>query len=169
MREINMIVVHCSATRCNRRYTLEQLRHDHVVVNQWRDIGYHYYITLDGVVHPCRPVERMGAHAKGYNGHSIGICYEGRLNENGCIADTRTPVQKEAMRQLILDLCAAVSQPSERCRSIGTCQACRRAALDSMPGSCSICCMNNNNKERENRAVLPFFVIVIHTMEGVAS
>lgn len=104
MREINMIVVHCSATRCNRRYTLEQLRHDHVVVNHWRDIGYHFYITLDGIVHPCRPVERMGAHARGYNGHSIGICYEGGLNENGCITDTRTPEQKEAMRRLIIDL-----------------------------------------------------------------
>ncbi len=38
MRMIDMIVVHCSATRSNRRYTLEQLRHDHVAVNGWRDI-----------------------------------------------------------------------------------------------------------------------------------
>lgn len=104
MRMIDMIVVHCSATRSNRRYTLEQLRHDHVVVNGWRDIGYHFYITLDGVVHPCRPIERMGAHARGYNAHSIGICYEGGLNENGCIADTRTPEQKQAMKELILRL-----------------------------------------------------------------
>ena len=71
-----MIVVHCSGSRCNHRYTLEQLRHDHVVVNGWRDIGYHFYITQEGVVYPCRPVERMGAHALGYNAHSIGICYE---------------------------------------------------------------------------------------------
>jgi len=37
MRKINMIVMHCSASRCNRRYTLEQLRHDHVEVNGWTD------------------------------------------------------------------------------------------------------------------------------------
>jgi len=104
MRKINMIVMHCSASRCNRRYTLEQLRHDHVEVNGWTDIGYHYYITLDGIIHPCRPIERMGSHARGWNGHSIGICYEGGLNENGCIADTRTPAQKEAMKRLICDL-----------------------------------------------------------------
>jgi len=104
MREINMIVVHCSATRCNRSYTVEQLRRDHVVVNGWRDIGYHYYITRDGTIHPCRPIERMGAHAKGYNAHSIGICYEGGLNESGCIADTRTDLQKVAMQQLIIRL-----------------------------------------------------------------
>lgn len=104
MRYIDMIVVHCSATRCNRPYTLRQLRHDHVVVNGWRDIGYHFYITRDGTVHVCRPIERMGAHAKGYNAHSIGICYEGGLSENGCVADTRTTAQKEAMRKLIIDL-----------------------------------------------------------------
>ena len=99
-----MIVVHCSGSRCNHRYTLEQLRHDHVVVNGWRDIGYHFYITLEGVVYPCRPVERMGAHALGYNAHSIGICYEGGLSPSGCISDTRTPAQKEAMKLLILRL-----------------------------------------------------------------
>lgn len=104
MREINMIVVHCSATRCNHPYTLQQLYHDHVEVNHWRYIGYHYYITRDGTVHVCRPLERMGAHARGYNGHSIGICYEGGLNEQGCIADTRTDKQKEAMRKLIIKL-----------------------------------------------------------------
>lgn len=99
-----MIVVHCSATRCNRPYTLEQLEHDHVKVNGWRYIGYHYYITRDGTIHACRPEERMGAHARGYNAHSIGICYEGGLSPSGCIADTRTPEQKAAMASLIANL-----------------------------------------------------------------
>lgn len=35
-----MIVVHCSATRCNHPYTVHQLYHDHVEVNHWRYIGY---------------------------------------------------------------------------------------------------------------------------------
>ena len=35
-REITMIVVHCSATRCNHPYTVHQLYHDHVEVNHWR-------------------------------------------------------------------------------------------------------------------------------------
>ena len=104
MRDIDMIVVHCSGSRCNHRYTLEQLRHDHVVVNGWRDIGYHFYITLEGVVYPCRPVERMGAHALGYNAHSIGICYEGGLDEKGKPADTRTPAQKASLEDLLYSL-----------------------------------------------------------------
>lgn len=41
MRKINMIVVHCTATRCNQNYTVEQLYHDHVEVNHWCFIGYH--------------------------------------------------------------------------------------------------------------------------------
>lgn len=61
MRKINMIVVHCTATRCNQNYTVEQLYHDHVEVNHWRFIGYHFYIRRDGTVIATRPLERMGA------------------------------------------------------------------------------------------------------------
>ena len=50
------------------------------------------------------PTGQMGAHALGYNAHSIGICYEGGLSPSGCISDTRTPAQKEAMKLLILRL-----------------------------------------------------------------
>ena len=105
MRDIDMIVVHCSGSRCNHRYTMKMLRYDHVHNNGWSDIGYHFYITLDGEVHACRPVERMGSHALGYNAHSIGICYEGGLDANGRPADTRTPAQKAAMRELLKSLC----------------------------------------------------------------
>lgn len=103
-RKINLIVVHCSATRCNSTYTVQQLYHDHVEVNHWRYIGYHYYIRKDGRVEETRPLERMGAHAKGYNAHSVGICYEGGLDEHGCPADTRTPEQVAAMARLIVQL-----------------------------------------------------------------
>ena len=66
-RLITMIVVHCSATRCNQPYPVQQLFHDHVEVNHWRYIGYHFYITRSGRVETTRPLERMGAHAKGHN------------------------------------------------------------------------------------------------------
>ena len=66
MRKIVMIVVHCSATRCNQAYTVQQLYHDHVEVNHWRFIGYHYYIRRSGKVEVTRPLARMGAHARGH-------------------------------------------------------------------------------------------------------
>ena len=77
------LVVHCSATPVTRDYTVAQLRHDHVDVNGWDDIGYHYYITKDGRIHACRPENVPGAHVKGFNKHSIGICYEGGIMLEG--------------------------------------------------------------------------------------
>lgn len=104
MRKITMIVVHCSATRSNQDYPVQQLFHDHVEVNHWRYIGYHYYIRRNGRLEETRPLERMGAHAKGFNAHSIGICYEGGLDEHGHYADTRTEAQKKTMAELIIHL-----------------------------------------------------------------
>ena len=43
----------------------------------------------------------VGAHARRYNAHSIGICYEGGLDANGKPADTRTPTQKYALITLL--------------------------------------------------------------------
>ena len=45
-----------------------------------------------------------GAHARGYNAISLGVCYEGGLDENGKAADTRTPRQKEALYHLVKEL-----------------------------------------------------------------
>lgn len=52
--------------------------------------GYHYYIRKDGSIKSLRPVDKSGAHARGYNAHSIGVCYEGGLDTNGHSCDTRT-------------------------------------------------------------------------------
>jgi N-acetyl-anhydromuramyl-L-alanine amidase AmpD len=43
----------------------------------------------------------VGAHATGYNQHSIGICYEGGLDIRGRPADTRTDEQKETLQKLL--------------------------------------------------------------------
>ena len=86
-REVTLLVVHCSATRCDRHFSVEALRRSHLA-RGFADIGYHFYITRDGEVHICRPVHQIGAHATGWNDKSIGICYEGGLNEEGSPADT---------------------------------------------------------------------------------
>ena len=41
-----------------------------------------------------------GCHAKGFNHNSIGICYEGGLDEQGRPKDTRTDAQKQRMKEL---------------------------------------------------------------------
>ena len=95
-RKIDLIVVHCSATRINQDFPVEALEACHKA-RGFHSIGYHYYITKDGVVYTCRPESEEGAHARHYNAHSIGICYEGGLDEKGKPADTRTPAQKASL------------------------------------------------------------------------
>ena len=43
----------------------------------------------------------VGAHAVPYNHCSIGICYEGGLDENGLPCDIRTPAQTERLTELL--------------------------------------------------------------------
>ena len=72
MRKINLIVIHCSATRCNRPYTEADLTADHLR-RGFSEAGYHYYVRLNGDIKNLRPVVKPGAHVKGYNTNSIGI------------------------------------------------------------------------------------------------
>lgn len=103
MREINLIVVHCSATRVDRDFTENDLEvcHRHRGFN---GAGYHFYIRKNGDIKNTRPLEKPGAHALGYNAHSIGICYEGGLDVRYRPADTRTEWQKHSLRVLIRTL-----------------------------------------------------------------
>ena len=110
MRSIDLIVVHCSATRCNRHYTVMQLIRDHA--DRFGFTGYHYYITRDGTVTQTRHEQLIGAHAVGYNQHSLGVCYEGGLDKEGNPADTRTRKQKHALLQLLKRLKA--EHPDDR-------------------------------------------------------
>ena len=104
MREIDMIVIHCSGSRCDRDYSFESLDRDHRS-RGWNGCGYHRYITKDGTVHIGRHYDQVGAHVgPKFNPHSIGICYEGGLNEKGQFADTRTEAQKRSMAALIHEL-----------------------------------------------------------------
>ena len=69
MRTINLFVVHCSATREDCTLSPEALD----VMHRRRGFngtGYHYYIRKDGTLYLTRSLERIGAHAKGFNAHS---------------------------------------------------------------------------------------------------
>ena len=104
MRHIDLIVIHCSATRCNQSFTVKQLEDCHNERFHNQGIGYHYYITRDGQIHPTRSEEVPGIHASGYNAHSIGICYEGGYDAKGKVADTRTTEQRAALIALLRSL-----------------------------------------------------------------
>ena len=103
MRRIDLIIIHCTASRPNQHISMELLHQMHQT-RGWKCCGYHYYITRDGQLYQGRPEEMVGAHARHYNAHSIGICYEGGLDEKGHPADTRTPAQKAALIALLRSL-----------------------------------------------------------------
>lgn len=99
-RRIQYIVVHCSATRANVPFTEAQLLQCHLQ-RGFKGIGYHFYVTKDGVLHHTRPMSEIGAHALGFNLHSLAICYEGGLDESGKPSDTRTSSQRETLRNAL--------------------------------------------------------------------
>ena len=103
MRRIDLIVIHCTASRPSQSISLEQLDKMHKA-RGWKCCGYHYYITRDGQLHFGRPESMVGAHARHYNAHSIGVCYEGGLDEKGRAADTRTLAQKKTLLTLLHSL-----------------------------------------------------------------
>lgn len=103
MRQINEIIVHCSATPGGANFTVEDIDKWHRK-RGFRCIGYHYVIYLDGGIHLGRPIEEEGAHCLdgGHNKHSIGVCYIGGVAKDGHTPkDTRTPEQKEALKALL--------------------------------------------------------------------
>ena len=102
-RSITVIVVHCTATRVDVDFTQKDLLRSHRARGM-TCVGYHFYIRKDGYIWSTRPLEKAGAHVRGYNQHSIGIAYEGGLDEQGHPADTRTQQQKFSLRALIRTL-----------------------------------------------------------------
>lgn len=105
MREINRIILHCSATREGQDVTTETIKNWHVLDRGWSDIGYHYVIRLDGCLEAGRPIVRPGAHCKGMNEDSIGVCYIGGVELDGeTPKDTMTPEQEDTFRELVQSL-----------------------------------------------------------------
>lgn len=103
MRNINLIIVHCSATPEGRDVSVADIDRWHRK-RGFDGIGYHYVVYIDGSVHEGRPLNKVGAHCKGHNAHSIGICYVGGVDLNGKPKDTRTLAQKDALVNLLMRL-----------------------------------------------------------------
>lgn len=100
MREIDKIIVHCSATPEGRDVSAATIDKWHKE-RGWSGIGYHYVVRLDGSIEYGRMVDKVGAHCKGHNKSSIGICYIGGCDSEMNAKDTRTPQQIASMLELI--------------------------------------------------------------------
>ena len=112
MRHINEIIIHCSATPVNwmsgaeAQAKVNEIRRWHVEERGWSDVGYSHIIDRDGTVALGRPIEKAGAHTKGRNANSIGICLIGGQggSANDVFGDNFTQAQDNALRTLIAGL-----------------------------------------------------------------
>ena len=106
MRYIDEIIIHCSGTDSAIDVTAQNIHNYHKSIG-FIGIGYHFYIRKDGTIEGGRPIETSGAHCKGHNKNSIGICYEGgqiTMNDQVYIKDTRTVAQIQALYNLVRTL-----------------------------------------------------------------
>ena len=103
MQIIREIILHCSATPEGRNVRAKDIDRMHRQQG-WKCIGYNYVVELDGTVVPGRPLSMIGAHTKGHNSNSIGICYVGGVDAMMRPKDTRTPAQKAALVSLVREL-----------------------------------------------------------------
>ena len=106
MRDINKIILHCSATSEGKDFDVNDIKEWHLQ-RGFTDVGYHYIIKLNGEIQEGRDIRTIGAHCKGQNYGSIGICYVGGLDSEGKGKDTRTKEQKESLFNLIDELMIA--------------------------------------------------------------
>lgn len=88
--KVTRIVIHCAATPNGRQNTIEDVdswhkqrgfRRDAEAVAKFnpeiKHVGYHYVIEIDGAIREGRSLDERGAHVKGWNSRSIGICMLG--------------------------------------------------------------------------------------------
>jgi len=94
------IVVHCAATRPDQDIGTAEIRAWHLA-RGWRDIGYHFVIRHDGTVERGRPEAAVGAHVRGHNARSVGVCLIGGLDDTGTPAASFTGRQWDALAGLV--------------------------------------------------------------------
>ena len=102
IRTLDTIVVHSSATPAH------MVDIGAATVHQWHlqragfsAIGYHFVVQRDGTPQAGRPLTRVGAHTKGSNRRTLGICMVGGTDPKGDPQDNFTQAQYDTLARLI--------------------------------------------------------------------
>jgi len=95
------IVVHCSATGPTSDIGVDEIRDWHVNKNGWSDIGYHAVIRRSGQIEYGRHFDEPGAHVKGQNYQSVGVCMVGGVDANGKAENNFTAPQFASLKILL--------------------------------------------------------------------
>ena len=76
---IKLLVIHCSDTDNDQDLRASDIHKMHLNFG-WDGIGYHKIICRSGKIENGRPEYWIGAHVKGKNDFSLGVCLIGRDN-----------------------------------------------------------------------------------------
>lgn len=107
----NFLIIHCAATPPEMDIGVAEIRKWHtdppkivdggnIGGNGWSDVGYHFVIRRSGGTETGRDIDRIGAHARGHNIDSIGICLVGGVDHRGKPDCNFTAAQWESLRRL---------------------------------------------------------------------
>lgn len=124
MREINLLVIHCSASPNGRVVGLQDIDAWHKArgfkrklpwSQSWqpelKHIGYHGVIGINGEFWPGRHSQEVGAHTSGHNSRSLGICLIG--------TDNFTAAQWVTLRKIVTDFHQRFPETANPGRTLG--------------------------------------------------
>jgi len=102
--DIKYIVVHCADTKPSMDIGVDEIREWHTKERGWSDIGYHFVIRRDGTLETGRPLTVTGAHVRGHNRESWGVCLVGGMNKEGGIDANFTNNQYNTLNLILTEL-----------------------------------------------------------------
>lgn len=85
--DVKYLVVHCADTPPDMDIGAKDIDRWHRK-RGWNGIGYHYVIRRDGTLENGRDPTIPGAHVKGHNRHSLGICLVGGRASEGTASES---------------------------------------------------------------------------------
>lgn len=106
-KDTRLIFVHCTATQAKQDIGAQDINKDHLARGMYSDrglTGYHYIIRRNGRIELGRDTPAIGAHAHGFNDHSVSVVMVGGVRQEGkaLVADNNfTPEQFESL-ELVL-------------------------------------------------------------------
>ncbi len=112
--DVMYIVIHCADTKPCMDIGAKDIDRWHRE-RGWLGIGYHLVIRRDGTIENGRKLTpesiQAGAHVKGYNHCSVGICMAGGMAEDGKgHEDNFTDAQWDALQTVVKELKRAFPQ-----------------------------------------------------------
>jgi len=95
-----LIIIHCSATPPDMDIGAKEIDQWHRD-RGWSMIAYHDVIRRNGALELGREENQVGAHAKGHNSVSVGICLVGGVDNDNNPQNNFTPAQFKTLRRSI--------------------------------------------------------------------